>query len=425
MIEEYGNYRSSFFIMSVPTKADLNIRDMEERDFAVFFHEYIHFLQDITSFYGYMGIYSHGEYIRRVLNDLYAMPREVSMPLAIEDKGDFVLLNKEIAVFSLGDKVDFDFVAMKDASKDIFIENYSLTGQFSIPELHIKAVTNQGEEEIIVGAYAIRENMAYLLERRCTTKYKRSSQFPYQIVEILANLMCPGMLTDLDLIALCDIALQCSVPGHGLYMMLKAICEGNLKIGKPEDIYDFFFSKKTKFLGKEMDTTCALKVAATMAIDHLLSYVKIEQLSEEYQDWINFTLQAGVGMRVKLPYFFLDMARGKRDKDNEILKYIAKNIGSPQMLNVLGKRFQLVTDRPICRFEYLEVVNDIERLFEYGNIECSLKLWCGTSPDGANVDERCENAPWTRCNDANLCPYGLLWRHWNLCDKQVTVSFQG
>ena len=91
MIEEFGNYASSYFIMNVPTEADLNIREMGERDFAVFFHEYVHFLQDITSFYGYMGIYSHGEYMRRAINDLYAMPKKVTMPLDIQDKGDFVL----------------------------------------------------------------------------------------------------------------------------------------------------------------------------------------------------------------------------------------------------------------------------------------------------------------------------------------------
>lgn len=95
MTEELGTYESSYFIMSVPTEADLNIRDMEERDFAVFFHEYVHFLQDITSFYGYMGIYSHGEYMRRVINDLYAMPQSVTFSLDIKEKGDFVKLNKD------------------------------------------------------------------------------------------------------------------------------------------------------------------------------------------------------------------------------------------------------------------------------------------------------------------------------------------
>ena len=47
MTEELGNYETSFFIMNVPTKADLEIRDMADEDFAIFFHEYIHFLQDI------------------------------------------------------------------------------------------------------------------------------------------------------------------------------------------------------------------------------------------------------------------------------------------------------------------------------------------------------------------------------------------
>ena len=419
MIEEYGTYESSFFIMTVPIEADLEIRNMSDEDFAVFFHEYIHFLQDITSLYGYMGIYDHGEYIRRVVNDIYKLPNHFNVPITIEDKGDYVQLNKDIACFSLGDKWDLEFVVINDASTDVFIEQFQLTDEFAIPELHVKAITNKGPEEITVGAYAIRENMAYLLERKCTTKYRRSSDYPYQIVEILAKEMCPGKLTEEDLIALCDVSLQCSVPGHGLYQFLIAIKNGQIKIRKPEDFYDFLFSKKTTFLGREMAMPDALVEAAKHASDHLLSYVKIDKLSKDYEDWVTFTLGAGVGLRVVRPYFFLEMARGKRNKDNAVLKFLAKSIGSPQMVNARGMRFQLATDRPVCRFEYLEVVREIERLFEYGDKSCRLKPWCEMSPDGAPVDERCDKSPWSRCNDEMLCPYGLLWRHWKLADKEV------
>ena len=410
MTEELGNYETSFFIMNVPTKADLEIRDMADEDFVIFFHEYIHFLQDITSFYGYMGIYSHGEYMRRAINDIYVGPRRFNVPLEFEERGDFVTINKRIASLSLGDKEELNFVIIKD----VFIEKYPLTDIFSIPELHVLAATNKGEEEIIIGAYAIRENMAYLLERKCTTKYRTSCVFPYQIVELLAEKMCPGKLNELDLIALCDMSLQCSVPGHAIFRTLEAIANGNLVVNKPEDLYDFIFSKKTTFLGEEMEMQRALTVASKLATDHLLSYVRIEILAQEYQEWIDFTMLAGVGMRTQHPYFFLDMARSKRNKENQVLQYIAKNIGSPQMINELGKRFQLVTDRPICRFEYLEAVREIEYLFEFGERKCSLRPWCRMSPDGAPVDDRCYNAPWKRCEDEQLCPYGLLWRHWKL-----------
>lgn len=414
MVEEFGTYESSYFVMTVPTESDIDIRNMSDEAFAVFFHEYIHFLQDITSFYGYMGIFAHGEYIRRAVNDIYRMPRQFHVPISVDDDGDFVALNKDIAELSLGDKGDLSFVLIKES----FIDRFQITDSFSIPELHIKAATDRGQEDIILGAYAIRENMAYLLERRCTTKYRRSYDFPYQIVEILAEHMCPGKLSDDDLIALCDVSLQCSVPGYGLYQHLQAIADGRLVVKRPEDFYTFLFSQKVHFLDRNMTIHKALKMSSRYAIDHLLSYVRINQLSKEYQDWVYFTFNAGVGMRIRHPFFFLDMTRGKKNKDNTFLKYIAKNIGSPQMVNSLGKRFQLATNRPVCRFEYLEVVRDIEKLFEEGKKKCSLRPWCKMSPDGGPVDDRCDNAPWNRCNDEQLCPYGLLWRHWNLTDKE-------
>lgn len=162
MDEELANYESSYFIMSVPTESDLEIRNMNEKDFAVFFHEYIHFIQDITSFYGYSGIYYHGEYIRRVINDIYMTDNPVQMPIHLEDKRDIVLLNKKIAKLSLGDKETINNIFL---IRDVFIDTFPLSNAFNLPELHVIAIAEGKEEEIIVGAYAIRENMAYLLEK--------------------------------------------------------------------------------------------------------------------------------------------------------------------------------------------------------------------------------------------------------------------
>ena len=418
MSEELGNYESSFFIMNVPTEADIDIRNMPDADFAVFFHEYIHFLQDITSFYGYNAIFSHGEYIRKVITDIYKGPKQISFPFHLIDGKDNVWLNKRITTQSLGDKSEQEIFFIKKA----YIQYYKLNDVISLPELQVDVVTDRGSDTITVGAYSIRENMAYLMERQCTTKYKTSKSFPYQIVELLADKICPGKLNCLDLIALCDIALQCSVPGHGLYLFLKAIGKGDLVVNRPEDIYDFFFSKRTKFLGVDESVPQALITAAYMAMDHLLSYVRVESLNDGFQQWILFTISAGVELRLLHPYFFLEMARGGRDKKNAVLQIIANYIGSPQIINKLGKRFQLATNRPICKFEYLEAVKEIEALFEYGVKQCSLRPWCEMSPDGAPVDERCNQSPWERCNDNQLCPYGLLWRHWQLEDYEVSFE---
>ena len=175
--------------------------------------QYIHFLQSITSFYSYNAIYSHGEYIRKVITDIYKGPKQISFPFVMRDEKDNVWLNKRISKQSLGDGSEEDVFFIKK----VYVGNYYLNEAFPLPELHVETITSNGLEEIIVGAYAIRENMAYLMERQCTTKYKTSKSYPYQIVELLAEKICPGKLTNLDLIALCDIALQCSVPGHGLY----------------------------------------------------------------------------------------------------------------------------------------------------------------------------------------------------------------
>lgn len=279
MSEELGNYESSFFIMNVPIEADIDIRNMSNADFAVFFHEYILFLQDITSFYGYNAIFSHGEYIRKVITDIYKGPKRISFPYSLVDGKDNVWLNKRITKQSLGDSSEQDIYSIDNA----YIKNYKLNDKICLPELQVDAITGKGPETITVGAYAIRENMAYLMEKQCTTKYKTSKEFPYQIVELLAEKICPGKLTSLDLVALCDIALQCSVPGHGLYLFLDAIRRGKIVVNKPENLYNLFLSKQIEFLNIKESVSQALITAAYMAMEHLLSYVRVESLNDELQ----------------------------------------------------------------------------------------------------------------------------------------------
>mgnify|MGYP003407992550 len=44
---------------------------------------------------------------------------------------------------------------------------------------------------------------------------------------------------------------------------------------------------------------------------------------------------------------------------------------------------------------------------------CSLYPWCEKS-ENVDQDDRCVFKPWERAGDKYLCPYAMLWRHWNL-----------
>lgn len=64
-----GYYIPSFFEMHVDTyHNDMTINKLPPGDMTTLFHEYIHFLQDFTTYYGLNGIYVHSQYLHSVVN---------------------------------------------------------------------------------------------------------------------------------------------------------------------------------------------------------------------------------------------------------------------------------------------------------------------------------------------------------------------
>lgn len=99
-----GEYIPAFFEMYLKIDGDIDLNTMSEKDFSLFFHEYIHFLQDITTTYGLTTCYAYGEYIQSVVNDIYEKGRqEFEVPYIYIDNKDNIRLSEQIQNLTLGD----------------------------------------------------------------------------------------------------------------------------------------------------------------------------------------------------------------------------------------------------------------------------------------------------------------------------------
>lgn len=91
-------------------------------------------------------------------------------------------------------------------------------------------------------------------------------------------------------------------------------------------------------------------------------------------------------------------------------------IGSPLMSNnVEGHFFKIPYDGYVDGYdvEYFKAIYQIYRLFDKGIKECEMFKCCLQS-HLVKTDNRYLNSPWSTCNDKDLCPYAMLWKHWNL-----------
>lgn len=66
-----GEYYPAFFEMRLKVDSMIDLNICSDSDFSLFFHEYVHFLQDLMTTYGLTNCYYVGEYIQSTVNDIY------------------------------------------------------------------------------------------------------------------------------------------------------------------------------------------------------------------------------------------------------------------------------------------------------------------------------------------------------------------
>ena len=162
---ELGYYIPSFFEMHVNTYCDdLTINKLPLKDMTVLFHEYIHFLQDFTTYYGLNAIYTYSEYLHSVVNRIYGIKTKgFPVPFNITDNTDNVLLNKQILNFTQGDTEECSPFNVDEVEEDV---DELLPNAFmkNVPNV----ILNLNGDLRVFGAIAIMESMAYLMEQLCS-----------------------------------------------------------------------------------------------------------------------------------------------------------------------------------------------------------------------------------------------------------------
>lgn len=414
-----GYYIPSFFEMHVNTNSDdLTINKLPLKDMTVLFHEYIHFLQDFTTYYGLNAIYAYSEYLHSVVNRIYGIKaKEFTVPFNITDNTDNVLLNKQLLNFTQGDTEECSPFSVDEVEEDV---------DELLPNAYMKNVSNvilnlNGDLRVF-GAIAIMESMSYLMERQCSPAgYEKSPDFPYRSAELVADYYVKDFSNNpLMVLALCDMSLQSSNPGACFVRVMKGIRDGNVTFEKPEDIYDHFYNQiSVTAYGSESTLVSHFKMLLSVVQNCMKSYLRDMPILKEYYDWIDHLVKFAINWREHDRYFLLKMARHNDLVTNDCWGYAVHEVGSPLMVNNNGDYFKIPQSGSSLGMdvEYFRAIRQIETLFELGKSSCDMYNWCKKSPN-ATPNELCKTTPWGKCMEGRLCPYALLWKHWNLKDRE-------
>jgi len=425
-----GFYHPAFFRMNIPTvESLLDLNALPEHAWPFYFHEYIHFLQDISTSDGLVNASSVINYIRYAIQ---ATKDGVSLPLTVLPDA-VIMPQQQLRKLYLGANLG------RDPKDDIFIDVRLVDSALVLP-------TGQTPKQVLIyfasgetfqfGSFWLGESMAYIAENMVYPDAEAPNHVAYYSAEWIANYLYPELAAQsrYNVLALCDASLLFWHPGQIFYLLLKQMRHQSWLPESPEDIYDFA-QKTIEFDYHGIKTIDGLLTfSAAQAIDFVSSTFTSDSFAANAA-WIREVILRAELLRNKRVGFILELVRGGPMKTNKYFAEILRWLGTPFTTNNNDEEswapmndFEAASDLHPNLFR---AMRQILVLFMGGERRCEMKSYCQQScyeQDTLDItDERCTRAPWERSKDQNRCAFGVMWKMWGLEDiePQFRIATQG
>ena len=215
-----GQYTTSFYSIYLNGFYDADISKMSKRDQGTLLHEYIHYLQNISTLWGIyqsMTIYSlmHQSLHEVIANDPVTIP--VSPNFEAQTISSYKKMKTLLGTRSLerGKYIDW--------TKDIKVDFFQVTVDGTTVEKVSCEVflMNGGKEIIDLGAIIVKETMAALYQSLVDPSSSHPD-IPYNIILKYCQKYYPKLATDVrKLICLCYASLFTLCPGAQLMRLIR------------------------------------------------------------------------------------------------------------------------------------------------------------------------------------------------------------
>jgi hypothetical protein len=436
-----GYYNSSFFRMHIATNESIeNINLLSEKTYATLAHEYMHFIQDITTIYGLNNIFATIQYIKYANNEIYKTQGDFHVPILSSNvnTGDFVYFNKYITYVSFGETKAYNNAEIIGFNPTIIqIDEKCVIKKMKVVELEAR-IDNSYNIKYRFGAGCIYESMAKIMEKKMSpTGSVNSPDLPYNTAIKLAKHIYKDFAeNELNVLAICDISLNCSNPGKVFVEMLYEFKRRKIIPQNPREIYDDFYNRKfeditatkNKTVSKQNNYLTAFEDRSKLVEKELYSYFRptiiggqdeFNKIMTLINNWIAEIFATALKWRKENPYFIIDIAEGGEK---------GKNIAFVRLFNAFGLPFCTNNNHDgyyyhpnfltaNLQLSYFSAVSQILRIFEGDLGMCDFYEYCKKckidNTSDVVTDSRCVT-PWERCCDNRLCPVATIWKHWNL-----------
>lgn len=400
---------------------------------SLFIHEYIHFLQEISTAYGrmktscmLMGSLQRSHQIRQSTDTEFKVPIEIDPNLCNE----VLYFNEKVSAYYAGTSFIPKLRNISIKIKSLIPISHSLLGK-ELNYLTGKIETQNGEIiEIIIGGEILSESMAYLAEKNFMNVNLLSSEsnnpFPYQIVNLMAEILYPEIADDdLLLYKIIDLCLSKAYnPGITIYNFFKIL-------------------RKAKYHNSMSDDRLMELFNAQLPQSHNLAPIGDEVIRGMKQcfqgelytttiNWLQELYHRSDFIRLCDPIFMKEFFT--TDGISEYAyQLIEKIFGYPYIINEMLEGIWRPPYNFRSNFRQNVEFHLLAGALEIGHIlksfdKCRLKKFCKVSPDTCMtniIDDICNHpcdklAALKKSTIQRLCPFAAIWKHWGLDGKNIS-----
>lgn len=420
-----GFYRPSLFHLNVATNKPLSDWTIwDDTTLCTFFHEYIHFLQDIMTVFGLQNTFINGEYIAYACNEIYpkGKPASFDVPIVPQPGPQYIYENKVMSRYTtcrlqpnnaiVPNLHPFNVTGKANGS-DVDLPMYDK----KITYTAIMVPTDHGD--LMLGAYHVKEGMAYLAEKIVygSPIMVLSPDYPYNVIEQLGRFYLDT--TDereyrLLLFGLCSLALQCSHPAKAIVEYMKDAA--SLQSQMPTSDIIRHLANCAEFI--ELDGTI---LSMNDCLDRARNYA-FKALDRQFatvdhtsvRTWYHTVINEAVDWIKANPVLLVDLVSFGKLKTNQIFKTFMDRFGTPLLSNASNEIYHYDATKQvnIAHHSRLLAAGSIIATMQ-GSKGCLLYDYCHQK-GVQQCDDSCKTEPWTKAKPAFACPYGHMWQGWNL-----------
>jgi hypothetical protein len=420
-------YKPAFFNMKIDLPIDMeDLKTIPEGAMGLYFHEYIHFIQDISTIYGLSNmsiinyyIQSCAHYIEKKKNHSFDVPIELEKIVDKSNNNDYGLSNFKLKPIYIGSPIQTKSKKITDFDYKIVKYEYEQNKKIDKVIISFTDTENGIKRELEFGGNHVCEGMAYLCEQyNYENILPKAEEYPYLIVKKIVEKDYPEILDDkILLIAICDISLMSYHPGLSFIRILKYIKDDSFF--KIERTIEEIYSKCLEFIkGNHID----FNILVDNVKNEISKYFNAVYY-DDIKEWIELMFDRIKIFRTEIPSFIIDIVVYGKPNTNKFFASLFRLIGSPLVLNgedvgTIGLPFKFNPTSNNFNPEIFLAINQVLKIFIMDKpIQCELKQFCLKSENlNLNVDKNCDIAPWKKAKDEHLCPVGQIWHHWALKD---------